>query len=73
VLNTFGKWRAVEDIKKGDSVTITHKLRRSGKGVVLSIPKDIVELMSLDDDTMVEATIRKVVRVVVIDKETIKR
>jgi hypothetical protein len=63
----------VEDIRKGDPVTISRKLRRSGKGVVLSIPKDIVELMSLDDDTVVEATIRKVTRVVVLDKETVKR
>ncbi len=63
----------MEDIRKGDPVTISRKLRRSGKGVVLSIPKDIVELMSLDDDTVVEATIRKVIRVVVLDKETVKR
>lgn len=63
----------MEDIRKGDAITITHKLRESGKGLVLSIPKGVVELMALDKDTMVEASIRKVERVMVLEKGVIPK
>ena len=63
----------MEDISKGEPVIITRKLRSGGGSIVLSIPKDIAELMSLDTKTVVEVTIRKVMRVVRLEKETIRQ
>lgn len=41
--------------------------------MVLGIPKYIVELVSLDHDAAVEVTSRRVIRAVVLQKETVIR
>jgi hypothetical protein len=50
-------------IRKSESVAITKKLCRSGGTLALSIPKDVIELLSLDPQSVVEVSLRKVIRV----------
>jgi len=60
-------------ISRSEGVTITKKLTRTGRTVVLAIPKDIVDLLELDTDTVVEATIKKFLRApVVVEKVALK-
>ena len=53
-------------IQKSESVIITKKLARSGGGLSLFIPKDIIELLTLDENSMIEASLKKVVRAAVV-------
>ncbi len=47
-------------LQRSDSITITKKLRRAGRGVGFTIPAELVALMDLDESTVVEITLRKV-------------
>jgi antitoxin component of MazEF toxin-antitoxin module len=41
-------------------ITYTRKVAKSGKSFLMRIPKDIVDLLEIDEDTVVEVTLRVV-------------
>jgi hypothetical protein len=48
-------------IDRSDPIVLTKKLTRSGRSLSISIPSEITALLSLDDSTVVEIALRKVV------------
>ncbi len=52
-------------IQSSPPVVITKKLSRAGRTLSLSIPKEIVELLGLDDHSVVEVSLKKLIPSVV--------
>ena len=53
----------VGSIRFSDTVTITERVSKSGGSLVVHVPKEIVELLHLDNTSIVEVSLRKVVSV----------
>lgn len=46
-----------DSISRSDPVTVTKKVVKSGRGLALSIPRDVIDLLTLDSGSVLEVTI----------------
>ncbi len=60
-------------IEKSGEITFIKRLSKSGNSIVLSVPKDIVDFLSLDGRTMVEITLKRLSRTPAVVEEVVRR